>query len=211
MKIAVIGATGMAGSRIAAEAARRGHSVTGYSRSASGGQLPPAAVSSCLADATDARAMSCIAARNDVIVLATRPVPGAEGEVGAVVTTVLDAALDFRRRVLIIGGAAPLRAPDSEALVIDDTRFVPAPWRAIAQASVDQFNACTPHAADWTNVSPPALFEPGTTTGSYRRGGSQLLIDANGASRISAEDLAIAVLDEIENPRTGLRHFTVAY
>jgi putative NADH-flavin reductase len=95
--------------------------------------------------------------------------------------------------------------------VIDDPRFVPEQWRTIAQASIDQFNVCAAHQADWTYLSPPALFEPGTRTGTYRRGGNELLIDSKGVSRISAEDLAMAAVDEIENPQPGLRHFTVAY
>ncbi|WP_147283527.1 NAD(P)-dependent oxidoreductase [Rhodococcus sp. AG1013] len=115
----------------------------------------------------------------------------------------------FGRRVVVIGGAGPLKSPDADQLVIDDPRFVPRQWRAIAQASVDQFSACATHPAAY--LSPPALFGPGRRTGAYRRGTNRILIDVNGESRISAEDLAIAAMDEIENPDSGLRHFTVAY
>lgn len=212
MRIAVIGATGMAGSRIAVEAARRGHSVTGMSRSGRGDaqKLPGVMVS--IADATDPQLMSRVAAEHDVMVLATRPAIGAEVDVTAPVTTVLDAAENGGRQVLVIGGAGPLLSPDrSDRLVVDDPRFVPRAWRRIALASVDQFHVCLAHRADWTYLSPPAQFEPGPSTGTYRRGGGQLLIDADGVSRISAEDLAIAAVDEIENPESGLRHFTVAY
>jgi putative NADH-flavin reductase len=211
MKIAVIGATGMAGSRIAAEAAGRGHTVSGFSRSERTDNRAPDGMSFATADATDREAMGRITAQHDVIVLATRPDPGTEDEDNSPLTTVLDAALAFGRRVIVIGGAGPLKSPDADHLVLDDPRFVPREWRAIAQASVDQFDACTAHPADWTYLSPPALFEPGTRTGAYRRGADRLLIDVNGESRISAEDLAIATLDEIENPQPGLRHFTVAY
>jgi putative NADH-flavin reductase len=211
MKIAVIGATGMAGSRIAAEAARRGHTVSGFSRSERTDNRAADGISFATADATDREAMGRIAAQHDVIVLATRPVPGTEDEVNSLLTTVLDAALTFGRRVVVIGGAGPLKSPDADQLVIDDPRFVPRQWRAIAQASVDQFNACTTHLADWIYLSPPALFGPGTRTGAYRRGANRILIDVSGESRISAEDLAIATVDEMENPEPGLRHFTVAY
>ncbi|WP_156754470.1 NAD(P)-dependent oxidoreductase [Actinokineospora pegani] len=206
MKIAVVGVTGMAGSRVAAEAVRRGHVVSGFSRSGGGG----GGVASFTADATDPGAAARVAARHDVIVLATRPTPGAEDGVRALVTTVLDAALGFGRRVLVIGGAGPLRSPDSDLLVVDDPRFVPRRWRTTARASVDQFNACLSHPADWTYLSPPALFAPGDRTGAYRRGGNRILVDADGESRITAEDLAVAALDEIESPRPGPRHFTVA-
>lgn len=211
MRIAVIGATGMAGSRIAAEAAIRGHTVSGFSRSGRTDNRVAVGVSLTIADATDPEAMKRIAEKHDVIVLATRPVPGAEDEVISALTTVLDAALAFGRRVVVIGGAAPLQSPDSDQLVIDDLRFVPVHWRAVAQASVDQFNACVTHPGDWTYLSPPALFGPGRRTRSYRRGTHQILVDSKGQSQISAEDLAVAVLDEIENPEAKLRHFTVAY
>lgn len=210
MRIAVVGATGMAGSRIAAEAVRRGHTVSGFSRSGGSGERAAGGFASFTADATDSAAMTRMAARHDVIVLATRQAPGTEGDVNSPVTTVLDAALGFGRRVVVIGGAGPLRCADSDRLVVDDPRFVPRQWRSTAQASVDQFNACAAHPADWTYLSPPALFGPGERTGSYRRGGNRILVDANGESQITAEDLAVAALDEIEDPRPGLRHFTVA-
>lgn len=212
MRIAVIGAAGMAGSRIAAEAARRGHSVSGIARSEGVRAQALPGLTFSTADATDLEAMGRIASEHDVLVLTTRPAPGTEDDAESPVANVLDAALEFGRRVLVIGGAGPLRSPDpSDQLVIDDPRFVPAQWRPIAQASVDQFNVCTGHQADWTYLSPPALFEPGTRRGIYRRGGTQLLIDSKGLSRISAEDLAVAAVDEIENPQPGQRHFTVAY
>jgi putative NADH-flavin reductase len=201
----------MAGSRIVAEAARRGHSVSGFSRSERIHNRAPDGVSFSTADAADPAAMSCIAAQHDVIVLATRPFPGTEDEVSSPTTTVLDATLKFGRRVIVIGGAGPLMSPDADHLVIDDPRFVPPRWRTIAQASVDQLHACLNHHAEWTYLSPPAHFEPGDRTGHYRRGTHRLLVDTDGRSHISAEDLAIAALDEIEQPAPAIRHFTVAY
>jgi putative NADH-flavin reductase len=91
-------------------------------------------------------------------------------------------------------------------LVLDDTRYVPAHIRPIAAASVRQLEVCRAHAADWVYLSPPALLEPGERTGTYRRGVDELL---TGPSAISAADLAVAVLDELENPGAD-RHFTVA-
>lgn len=112
----------------------------------------------------------------------------------------------------MIGGAGPLSSPDDPGrLVLDDPRYVPQQWRTIARASVDQLTACASHGANSTYLSPPAVLEPGTRTGTYRRGGTELLVDADGASRISAEDLAVAVVDEIENPQPEVPHFTVAY
>ncbi len=55
------------------------------------------------------------------------------------------------------------------------------------------------------------MIQPGTKTGNYRLGNDQLLLDANGESKISAEDYAVAVVDEIEKPKHERCHFTVAY
>ena len=79
----------------------------------------------------------------------------------------------------------------------------------MAQASLDQFRACQAHSyKGWVYLSPPAIFGPGEVTGSYRRGTATLLQDAHGESRISPEDLALAVVDELEHPG-GEQHITV--
>ncbi len=59
-------------------------------------------------------------------------------------------------------------------------------------------------------LSPTAVLEPGERTGRYRRGTETLLLGADGKSRISAEDLAVAVLDELRTPATD-RHLTVVH
>ena len=94
-------------------------------------------------------------------------------------------------------------------LAIDDPTIVPPAWRDVAQASLDQFRACQAHSyKGWVYLSPPAIFAPGGATGSYRRGTTMLLRDARGQSRISPEDLALAVVDELEHPG-GEAHITV--
>ena len=64
---------------------------------------------------------------------------------------------------------------------------------------------------DWAFLSPPALLQPGARTGRYRLGGDELLLDGSGHSAISAEDLAVALVDEAEEPAHRRRRFTVAY
>ncbi|WP_414939137.1 NAD(P)-dependent oxidoreductase [Amycolatopsis sp. cmx-11-51] len=206
MKIAVVGASGMVGSRVVAEAVARGHQVTAVLRGTPTESLYPD-VEVVLADVTDVDHMTGLFADADAIVGATRPAPGAEGTVAALVTGLLDAAAGTR--VLVVGGAGPLRSP-SGGLVIDDPAFVPTEWRTIASASTTQLRACEAHAGDWVYLSPPAILEPGVRTGAYRRGTTTILTAAGGSSRISAEDLAIAIVDELENPGRD-RHFTVGY
>jgi putative NADH-flavin reductase len=184
VKIAVIGAAGMVGSRVVAEALHRGHHVTEVFR----GTV----------------SLTGLLSGVDAVVAATRPRPGEESTVGPTTKTLLDAALAAGKRILVVGGAAPLRSPNG-GLVLDDNRYVPTHIRPIAQASMRQLEMCREHEADWVYLSPPALLEPGERTGTYRRGTDELLTDP---SMISAEDLAVAVLDELEQPGTD-RHFTV--
>ena len=142
--------------------------------------------------------------------VALRPSSGREDELSGLTTGVLDAASRSRTPLLIIGGAAPLSSPsDPGTLAIDDPTIVPPAWKDVAQASLDQFRACQAHGYEgWVYLSPPAIFGPGDVTGSYRRGTTTLLRDAHGESRISPEDLALAVVDELEHPG-GEQHVTV--
>ena len=198
MRITVVGATGMVGAQVVAEATRRGHEVTAVSR-ANG------------VDAANRDQMRELLVDADVVVGATRPAPGQEHTVVETITSLLDAAAATGTRILVVGGSGPLRTPaDPDRLVLDDPQFVPAQWRGFAEASLAQFSVCREHPADWTYLSPPAVLEPGHRTGGYRRGTTTLLTAPDGTSRISAQDLAVAVLDELETP-SPQRHFTVAY
>ncbi|WP_040793619.1 NAD(P)-dependent oxidoreductase [Nocardia paucivorans] len=210
MKIAVVGAAGMVGSRVVAEATHRGHDLIAICRTTRPTTLPPG-VSAVEGDADDPDRMSTLFSGTDAVVAATRPTAGHEHLVARTTTALLEAAATARTRILVVGGAAPLRIPDHpERLVIDDPNYVPDTIRPIASASVVQLEVCRARPGNWVYLSPPVILEPGKRTGKYRRGTTTLVTDASGASRISAEDLAVAVLDELENPSEE-RHFTVAH
>ncbi|MCJ7858204.1 NAD(P)-dependent oxidoreductase [Corynebacterium kalidii] len=211
MNIVVIGATGMAGSAIVADAASRGHHVTAVSRGGQGtdtvhdhDHVTAVALDVAATDATDhlTRILADADADIDAVVLAVRPAPGSEHLMASMTAAVLDAAGRAGIRVVVVGGSAPLRSPDDpDRLVIDDTRYIPEAWRPIAGASLDQFRVCLEHPrARWTYLSPPAVFAPGEDTGGYRRGTTTLLTDEHGQSRVTPADLALAVVDEIEEP-----------
>jgi putative NADH-flavin reductase len=210
MRIAIIGATGMIGSRVVGEAAAREHVVTAVSR---GGTSPvhAPAVLPVRADGADLHAMVELFVRVDAVVAAIRPAAGDEASLPAVTGTLLDAAATARRCLVVVGGAGPLLVPGEPGqLVVDAPAYVPPAYRAIASASVAQLRVCQAHEmAHWTYISPPARIGPAERTGLYRRGKTTLLIDPDGTSSISAEDFAVAVIDELEAP-CGERHFTVA-
>lgn len=195
----------MIGSRIVAEAARRGHTVTGVSRSARG---VDGASQMIARDASDPGAALDIAREHDVLVLATRPAPGDEHAVRAVTRTVLAAAETAGRRVVVIGGSAPLTHPSGHGRVIDDPSLVPAEWQPSARASLEQHAECQQSSADWIYLSPPAVISPGTRTGRYTLGADTLLVDSTHGSRISAEDFAVMTVDRVEATPDGIRHLT---
>lgn len=215
MRIAVLGASGMAGSAITEEAAARGHDVLAVARrfreSVSASASASASVAWHAIDVTDTAALTDAISPADAVVLAVRPRQGQEHEIARMTKSALDAASSAAAPLVVIGGAGPLWSPNlPDTRVLDDPSFVPPEWRAVASASADQLLECEAHPyRGWTYVSPPAIFSAGPRSGRYVRGGTTLLVDANGESVISAADLAIAVLDEIERPGTD-RHFTVA-
>lgn len=200
MKILLIGATGAAGSRIADEALQRGHEVTAGSRDSSAVARGATALT---LDATAPDRLAEAARVHDVVVAATRPALGREDDIDALTTGVADGARSAGRRLIVVGGAAPLRIPGTARIALEEPRWVPTTIREIAAASCRQLEIL--HGTsdlDWTNLAPAADFRPGVRTGSYRTGGADLVIDENGRSALSMEDYAIALLDEIESPTT---------
>ena len=219
--IAVLGATGMVGSRVVKEAGARGRRVLALSRKPASDSplVTPVAV-----DAHDRQALrktlENLAAQGgappvavpDAVVVTLRTLPVDPDFLVGATRTVLEVAARHGIRVLVVGGAGALRSPgDPDLLVADDPRYVPPEYRAVAAAGIAQLRACQAHsAADWVYLSPPVDLEPGERTGRYRRGRDALLTTPDGHSWISAEDLAVAALDELDAPGPE-RHFTVVH
>jgi putative NADH-flavin reductase len=153
-----------------------------------------------------------VSAGQDVVVTATRPPAGHEGELAAVAASLLTGLAGTGVRLLVVGGAGSLTVPGSGGtLVVDDPRYVPPEWRAIALARTDQLAVFRGNTdLDWAYPSPPAILEPGRRTGRYRSGTDELLTDPAGDSTISMEDLAVTLVDEAETPRHRRTRFTVA-
>uniref|UniRef100_UPI000B10B595 NAD(P)-dependent oxidoreductase n=1 Tax=Actinomadura kijaniata TaxID=46161 RepID=UPI000B10B595 len=115
------------------------------------------------------------------------------------------------RRLVVVGGAGSLEVAPGTRLV--DTPDFPAIYKneSLAQAELLQVIRAEAGDLDWTYVSPAAEIAPGERTGTFRTGGDRLLADAAGDSRISAEDYAVALVDELEKPQAVGRRITVAY
>jgi putative NADH-flavin reductase len=116
------------------------------------------------------------------------------------------------RRLVVVGGAGSLEVAPGKQLV--EQPGFPVPWKPVALAHRDAlavYRASGEPSVEWTYVSPAALIQPGQRTGKYRIGGDQLLVDAKGESRISAEDYAVAVVDELETRAHPRARIGVAY
>lgn len=213
MRITVFGAAGNVGRRVTAEALRRGHEVAAVIRNPDRASALPAEARRRIGDASRAADVAELSAGQDLVVSATRPAAGREGELAAAARGLLAGLAGTGIRLLAVGGAGSLAVPGTGGtLAIDDPQYVPAPWRAIAAACTEQlavFRSDT--AVDWAYLSPPALLEPGERTGRYRVGTDELLVDSRGRSAISMEDLAVALLDEAEHPSRHRARFTVGY
>jgi putative NADH-flavin reductase len=211
LKIALFGATGMIGSRIAAEAARRGHQVTALSRNPERASAAIANLTSAKADVLDAASVADAVRGHDVVASAYAP---PQGEVGVVVTASKALVEGARRaglkRVVVVGGAGSLEVAPGRQLV--DTEGFPDVYKAVALAHRDALTYYrTVTDLDWTFFAPAALIAPGERTGTFRTGAGALIADASGNSRISAEDYAIAFVDELEQGRFVRQIATVAY
>jgi putative NADH-flavin reductase len=202
--IAILGITGRAGSRIANELLQRGHTVTGIARKVAD-VAPREGLTVQPGDATKVDALAPLLRGHDAVVSAM--VFDGGSDAATVVAAVGQAGVP---RLLVVGGAGSLEVAPGVAVV--DTPGFPAAYKAEALAGRAFLNALrSEKELNWTFISPSALFEPGERTGKFRIGGDQLLADAAGASRITMEDYAIALVDEIESPKHARQRFTVGY
>ena len=202
-KIAIIGATGRAGSQLLEEALRRGHSVTAIARDTSKiGQR--AGVVSQNVDALDSAALQAAVAGHDLVISAAH---FATLPASAVIGPVKKAGVN---RLLVVGGAGSLLLPDGTRVI--DSQGFPAEYKAEAGAGAEFLeNLRQEQDLDWTFLSPSAEFVEGQRTGKFRIGKDDLLVSSEGRSWITFADFAIAMLDEVEAPKHIRQRFTVGY
>lgn len=203
MKIALIGATGNVGTKILAEALSRGHQVTAIARNV-GKVKQQAGVTPRQADLADERRLADAVRGNDAIIVSVR------FQHNDVMHAFEAARTAGVKRILVVGGAASLEASPGVRLL--DTPGFPDVIKIEAKPAADALDRIREEKAlEWTFVSPSIMLVPGERTGKFRVGGDQVLKDEKGESRISQEDLAVAIIDELENPRHIRKRFTVGY
>ena len=211
-RIAVIGGTGYAGSNIVAEAVDRGHTVVSVARTVPTDRVDGATyIEGTLLDVP-----GLIAELQGVDVIVSAVAPRGD-MLGNLRPSIAELALELPRgvRLGVIGGAGgSLIAPDGER-VVDQPSFAEEhkPEALEAYDILEDLRAWD-GGHDWFYVHPAGGFgawNPGARTGSYRTGGDVIVTDDNGDSYISGADFAVAVVDEIEDPRHSRTRFTVGY
>ncbi|MGW1812444.1 NAD(P)-dependent oxidoreductase [Streptomyces sp. NPDC002125] len=235
MHIGVIGATGTIGSRVVAEALDRGHDVKAFSRDAVQAQREErrANITWTSVDVLDPKSIAGVLPGLDVLISGFQPGNAAKDFADTVRRSIADPtvyataarallkALESRprTRLIVIGGAGSLeiepgvvRADSDELLhAALDQLGLPREYAAAIRGHRDALAVLRASNRLWTYFSPAEEIGPGERTGRFRIGGDQPVVGADGRSRISAEDAAIALIDEAELPRFVQRRFTIGY
>lgn len=212
-RITVLGGTGYAGQHIAAEATARGHHVIAVARQAP--KEPLDGVSYVTGDVTRPEFLEDLLAKTDVVILALSARGDMRGRVVEVAAELIPSAARHNVRLGVLGGAGSLKVSEDGPRLIDTDAF-PAEWKpeSIEMIQVLEDLEAAEDTLQWFYISPAASFgvnHPGERTGGYRTTGDVLMYDDAGRSELSGADLAIAVVDEVEQHRHRNHRFAVGY
>lgn len=233
MNIGIIGATGNIGQRILAEALSRGHYVTAFTRDRSRISKGRENVSWKNINVLDSDSIAAVIVSLDVLVSTYQPGNAAQDFNDVVEQSIrnpetyvtaaralLQALQQYPRlRLIVVGGAGSLEIKPgvTRADSPDDLRAslkqlgLPEAYEVAVRGHRDALNVYRTSNRLWTYLSPAEQIYPGERTGRFRLGGDQPVTDAKGESRISFEDFAVALIDEVELPQHVQRRFTVGY
>lgn len=218
MNIVIIGASGFVGSELLKEAVRREHMVTALSRHPEKiNTNDDHHITAVGCDIFEEDKLVGVLADHDAVLSAYNP----GWDDPNIYDDYLEGSKAIQRavkkanvqRYLVIGGAGSLEIEPGKQLV--DTPDFPKEYKEGAKAARDYLDVLRKEEdLEWTFLSPAILMHPGIDTGrtgQYRIGTEQPVFNENGESKISAEDLAVALLDELENRNFVRKRFTVAY
>lgn len=208
MKIGIIGAAGKAGTLIMKEATNRGHEVTAIVRSAA--KVTETTVTVLEKDLFNLTASDL--QTFDVVVNAFSAPMGQEHlyvDAGQALITALKEAPNTK--LVVVGGGGSLFVDEAKTTRLMDTPDFPDfvyPTASNAGKALEDLQ--NTDSITWTYISPAGFFDPeGKRTGSYKAGKDNVILNSKGQSYVSYADFAIALLDEIENPKHINERFTV--
>lgn len=215
MKVALIGASGFVGKAVLNELLQRGHQVTAVVRDINN-LSPQEGLTISKGNATDEQTLAEIIKGNHAVISAfnagwTNPNLYEDFLTGS---RAIQAAVKISgiKRLLVVGGAGSLFIDGVQ--IVDSSDF-PEQWKPGATAARDYLNELKKETdLDWVFISPAIEMHPGTSgirKGVYRTNEDQPVFDEKGKSVISVEDLAVAIVDETEQPKHSRERFTAAY
>ena len=209
MNVVLFGATGKSGSRILRELSERGHQVTAVARDIS--KLNGEAAKVAQDDLENVQRTAEIIRGADAVISAyAPPADDTDALIGVTERQMRALRLAGVKRLLVVGGAGGLEVAPGVSLI--DSGHLPEAWLPIATSHVKALGVLQQSEdIDWTYVAPAAYFEPGTRTGQFRTGSNELISSATGESRISMEDYAIAMVDELERGAHPRQRISVGY
>lgn len=214
-KIVLIGASGFIGSAILNEALNRGIKVTAVVRNPENVKISNADLTIVRADVSNAATVAEISKGADAVISAYNPGwtnPNIYEETLTTYPAILEGVKKAgTKRLLIVGGAgtlfvAPgLRVVDSGAIPTEIMGGV----KSLGEFYLDTL--MNEKEIDWVFFSPAGSIEPGERTGNYRLGKDDLIVNDKGESKISVQDYAKAMIDELEAPAYHQERFTIGY
>jgi hypothetical protein len=203
MKIALVGSTGNIGSRVLAEALGRKHMVIGITRDPEK-LIARDGLTLRKANTHDVKGLAKALRGSDAVIVAVK---WNENDIAEVIEAVR--ASGVKRALFVVGAGSLLRDDGRTHYDHMIEKGPPPPSSMAAMLALDEMKKLDD--LDWTAISPSADIQPGERTGVFRLGLDHLIEDAQGRSRISREDFAIAILDEIEKPQHIRHRFTAGY
>ena len=207
MNVVLYGATGKSGSRILQELIARGHTVTAVARNPAN---LPSTVTSRQDDLSDVAAIASIIQGADAVISAyAPPQDDTDALLGVTERQIAAVKKAGNIRLIVVGGAGSLEVAPGVTLIASG--HLPPAWLPIATSHEKALKILQSSDINWTYFSPAAFFGPGQRTGKFRLGTDQLIADSKGESRISMEDYAIALVDELEKPAHPRARFTIGY
>lgn len=213
--VVLIGASGFVGTAILNELLSRGHKVTAVVRNPEKINVSSSNLDIVKTDVSDTNVMVEICKGKDAIISAYNPGwgnPDIYEETLRNYPLILEVAKQSgTKRLLCVGGAGTLFC--APGLRVVDSGAIP---DAIMDGvkSLGEFYLNTlmnEKTIDWIFFSPAGTLESGKRTGKFRLGKDDLIVDKNGISHISVEDYAVAMVDELENPKHHYERFTIGY
>jgi uncharacterized protein len=216
MNVILYAATGRAGRCILGELITRGHQVTAVARNP---DKLPENVKRVRDDLSSAERITEIISGADAVVSAYGPPSNdprymsdttyTDQLVGVTERLIAAVRKADVPRLIVVGGCGSLQF--SPGVTVLDSGHWPKQYVPIATSHMKALAALKASDVNWSYFSPPMSITPGERTGKFRLGGNDLIKDAEGKSRVSFEDYAVALVNELENAAYERARFTIGY